>query len=75
MYDYVGGVRDIENRVVRFVGIADKRVKEDYLRILRYFRFYSRVRPDCTQHDQPSIDAIRNNASGLESKLNTIQYR
>jgi poly(A) polymerase len=39
--DHVGGVADIETRRVRFVGDAERRVREDYLRILRFFRFHS----------------------------------
>ncbi|MDD9910901.1 MAG: CCA tRNA nucleotidyltransferase [Ahrensia sp.] len=47
--DRVGGLADIEARVVRFVGDADRRIREDYLRILRFFRFfawYGQHRPD-----------------------------
>ncbi|RMZ95381.1 CCA tRNA nucleotidyltransferase mitochondrial [Brachionus plicatilis] len=64
--DYVNGMYDIKNKIVRFVGVPDKRVKEDYLRILRYFRFYSRVKDDCNDHHKESLEAIRNNADGLE---------
>jgi poly(A) polymerase len=39
IYDYVGGLRDIDPAVIRFVGDANTRCKEDYLRILRFFRF------------------------------------
>lgn len=42
VYDYFGGKADLEAGRVRFVGDADARVKEDYLRILRYFRFMAR---------------------------------
>jgi len=38
-YDYVNGVRDIENKVLRFVGNPEERIKEDYLRLLRFIRF------------------------------------
>lgn len=38
LYDYFKGYEDLQNRNVRFVGSADQRIKEDYLRILRYFR-------------------------------------
>jgi tRNA nucleotidyltransferase/poly(A) polymerase len=37
--DFVGGLRDIEARKVRFIGDAETRIREDYLRILRFFRF------------------------------------
>ena len=65
--DYVNGLQDLNNKIIRFVGVPDKRVKEDYLRILRYFRFYSRVCNDCNHHDEKSIIAIRDNVEGLKS--------
>ncbi|KAG8007298.1 CCA tRNA nucleotidyltransferase 1 [Nibea albiflora] len=36
-------MKTCRNRKVRFVGSAEQRIQEDYLRILRYFRFYGRV--------------------------------
>lgn len=47
--DLVGGLPDIEKRNVRFIGDAATRIAEDYLRILRFFRFfayYGSGRPD-----------------------------
>jgi poly(A) polymerase len=41
IYDYVGGLADIAERKVRFIGDAQKRIAEDYLRILRFFRFHA----------------------------------
>ncbi len=41
VYDYVGGLADIAARRVRFIGEPDKRIAEDYLRILRFFRFHA----------------------------------
>jgi poly(A) polymerase len=41
IYDYVGGVADIAARRVRFIGEAQQRIAEDYLRILRFFRFHA----------------------------------
>ncbi len=42
IFDYVGGVADIEARRVRFIGAPAMRIAEDYLRILRFFRFHAR---------------------------------
>jgi poly(A) polymerase len=39
VYDPLGGLPDLIARRVRFVGDADARIREDYLRILRFFRF------------------------------------
>ena len=41
IYDYFGGVADLNARHVRFVGDARMRIREDYLRILRLFRFHA----------------------------------
>ncbi|NBX73043.1 MAG: CCA tRNA nucleotidyltransferase [Alphaproteobacteria bacterium] len=39
LYDYFGGVNDLAARLVRFIGDPAQRLAEDYLRLLRYFRF------------------------------------
>jgi poly(A) polymerase len=41
VHDYVGGLGDIAARRVRFIGEANKRIDEDYLRILRFFRMHA----------------------------------
>jgi poly(A) polymerase len=41
VYDYVGGLKDLAARRVRFIGDARQRIEEDYLRILRFFRFHA----------------------------------
>jgi poly(A) polymerase len=41
VFDPVGGLADLAERRVRFIGDADTRIREDYLRILRFFRFYA----------------------------------
>ncbi len=49
IFDYVGGVADIAARRVRFIGEPATRIAEDYLRILRFFRFhawYGKDHPD-----------------------------
>ena len=49
VYDYVDGLSDIESMSLRFIGDANERIKEDYLRILRFFRFFAwfgKHRPD-----------------------------
>ncbi len=39
IHDYAGGLADIAARRIRFIGDAATRIREDYLRILRFFRF------------------------------------
>jgi len=41
VYDYVDGLDDLAQRRVRFIGDPAKRIAEDYLRILRFFRFHA----------------------------------
>jgi poly(A) polymerase len=41
VHDYAGGLADLDNRRVVFIGDADKRIAEDFLRILRFFRFHA----------------------------------
>ena len=42
LFDYFGGLDDLRARRVRFIGDARERIREDHLRILRYFRFQAR---------------------------------
>jgi poly(A) polymerase len=41
LHDYVGGLADVAARRVRFIGDAGERIREDYLRTLRFFRFHA----------------------------------
>jgi len=41
VFDYYDGIHDLENGVIRFIGDPEERIQEDYLRIMRFFRFYS----------------------------------
>lgn len=43
VFDYFGGREDLEANRVRFVGDTEQRIREDYLRILRFFRFAARM--------------------------------
>ncbi|KAL4237558.1 CCA tRNA nucleotidyltransferase 1 [Mactra antiquata] len=66
VYDYFNGIEDIKNRRVKFVGDPIQRIQEDYLRILRYFRFYGRIAQGPNEHDEETLKAIKDNSSGLE---------
>lgn len=49
VFDYCGGLADIETRTIRFIGDAETRIREDTLRSLRFYRFfalYGSGRPD-----------------------------
>ena len=39
IYDYHNGINDLKEKKIRFIGETEERIKEDYLRIYRYFRF------------------------------------
>lgn len=41
IFDYYDGIHDLENGIIRFIGDPEERIQEDYLRIMRFFRFYS----------------------------------
>ncbi|XP_076035953.1 CCA tRNA nucleotidyltransferase 1, mitochondrial isoform X2 [Oratosquilla oratoria] len=65
LYDYFNGAEHLKERKVLFVGEADTRIKEDYLRILRYFRFYGRIADDPDKHSPEVLDSIKKNVEGL----------
>ena len=63
--DFHGGLRDLENDKITFIGDADKRVKEDFLRIVRYFRFATKFGSFAV--DDGIISIFKNNAEGLKN--------
>ena len=63
VYDYFGGVDDLQAGRVRFVSDAAARIREDYLRVLRYFRFYGRYAAE--PPDPATEAALREGAAGL----------
>lgn len=64
--DPFDGRADLADGRVRFVGDAGLRIREDYLRILRWFRFLGRFAPETGPvFDAAGYDAIRREASGL----------
>jgi|13_taG_2_1085334.scaffolds.fasta_scaffold00034_8 tRNA nucleotidyltransferase (CCA-adding enzyme) len=63
VYDYFGGMDDLQDKVSKFVGDAEKRITEDYLRILRYFRFQGRLSKPTW--DKDTLEAITKHAKGL----------
>ncbi|HUN43457.1 MAG TPA: CCA tRNA nucleotidyltransferase [Acetobacteraceae bacterium] len=63
VFDYFGGIADLQRGVVRFVGDPATRIAEDYLRILRFFRFHGRY--GVGSPDIPTLGAIRAGVAGL----------
>jgi poly(A) polymerase len=64
--DLVKGVPDIESRTIRFIGDAGQRIAEDYLRILRFFRFFAYY-----GSGRPDADGLRASARAKD-KLSTL---
>jgi len=62
--DPFNGRRDLKNRIVRFVGSADDRIREDYLRILRWVRFHQRF-ANGHPFDPETLAAVERHATGL----------
>ena len=58
------GIDDIKAKRVRFIGDAPARIEEDYLRVLRYFRFHFRLTPNAALDDD-ALDACRTAAVPL----------
>lgn len=66
--DPLGGLPDLRARRVRFIGKAEDRIREDYLRSLRYFRFHAYYGDEEAGFDPEALSAIAANLDGL-SKL------
>jgi len=64
IFDWFGGLEDLAARRVRFIGDAEERIREDHLRILRYFRFQARF--GSQPADEASENACRNLAAMLK---------
>jgi len=64
--DFFGGEKDLREGRIAFVGNPAERIQEDYLRILRYFRFYGRLSSITSAHESPTLDAIHRHRLGLD---------
>jgi poly(A) polymerase len=63
IFDYFGGMDDLAEKRLRFVGEAGLRCREDYLRILRYFRFFAYYGKDINME---AILACKEMAAGID---------
>ncbi|MFC5418778.1 CCA tRNA nucleotidyltransferase [Bosea eneae] len=63
LHDYADGLADLAVRRVRFIGVAGERIAEDYLRILRFFRFHARY--GIGEPDRAALDACIAGRLGL----------
>lgn len=65
--DPLGGLDDLRTRRVRFIEDANRRIEEDYLRILRYFRFHAWYGDTSNGLEPEALAAIGSNIQGLET--------
>ncbi len=65
LFDPFHGKDDLEKGIVRFIGNPEERIKEDYLRILRYFRFFF----SCSKHKHEIkiLKIIKKNILGISN--------
>jgi poly(A) polymerase len=65
--DPLGGLPDLQARRLRFVGDASQRIAEDYLRILRFFRFHAHYADPDGGFDAEALAACAAGADGLDA--------
>ena len=63
LFDPFNGKKDLENGAINFIGKAEDRIKEDYLRVLRYIRFF--LNYSHQNHDLKIIKIIKKNIQGV----------
>lgn len=63
VFDYFGGAKDLRAGNIRFVGDPAARIAEDYLRVLRFFRFYARY--GRAPPDAATLSALQGGITGL----------
>jgi len=63
VFDPQNGILDLQNGRIRFIGSPEKRIQEDYLRILRYFRFFAQY--SLVNHEEKVIKTIKQHINGI----------
>ena len=65
LFDPYDGRKDLESGTINFIGDAEERIKEDYLRILRYIRFF--LNYSSQSHNPEVIKIIKRNIKGVSN--------
>tara|TARA_B100000029_G_scaffold115752_1_gene108345 strand:- start:360 stop:1643 length:1284 start_codon:yes stop_codon:yes gene_type:complete len=65
IFDPNNGINDLKSGTIRFIGNDEQRIVEDYLRILRYVRFY--LQYGKSEHQKKTIFAIKKNINGINN--------
>ena len=68
LYDYFDGISDLKNCKIRFIGEAQKRIEEDFLRILRFFRFSCEYASELDEKGLKACILQKNNLSKLSKE-------
>jgi len=68
IFDPLNGISDLQNGKIKFIGSPKERIQEDYLRILRYFRFFTQYSK--IDYDQDIIQSIKQYINGLNKISN-----
>ena len=68
IFDPLNGISDLQSGKIKFIGFPEERIQEDYLRILRYFRFFTQYSK--TDYDQNIIRSIKQYINGLNKISN-----
>ncbi len=68
IFDPLEGELDLKNGKIKFNGPSEERIQEDYIRILRYFRFF--IQYSKKYYDEDVIKAIKRNINGLNKISN-----
>jgi len=63
VFDYIDGQKDIKNKVIRFIGSPDERIKEDHLRLLRAIRFKNKFN---FKYDPETKEAVHRHADLIQ---------
>lgn len=68
IYDYFHGIDDLKNKRVLFIGNPETRIKEDYLRILRFFRFSNKYAFNIDENALNSCIKLKNGLNKLSKE-------
>lgn len=68
IFDPLNGISDLKNGIIKFIGSSEQRIQEDYLRILRYFRFFTQYSK--IDYDQNIIRSVKQYINGLNKISN-----
>ena len=68
IFDPLNGISDLQSGKIKFIGFPEERIQEDYLRILRYFRFFTQYSK--IDYDQNIIRSIKQYINGLNKISN-----